>query len=67
MSVSELEPSVRMSISHINTALTYAGRLPDEAGAGALSSFDHHAHEAIHQLRQWAAANNLTVLDRMKT
>lgn len=67
MGIPELEPNVRMSISYIENALNYTRRLYGHSGDSALASFDHHAHEAIHQLRLWAAANDLTVLDRMKT
>lgn len=65
--MSEQEPYVRMSISHIENALNYADRLDRTDYSSALDSFRHHAEEAIHQLRSWAQANEIEILERMKT
>lgn len=67
MSLAEQEPVLRMAISSIENSLDRASQLPRTDYDSSLDSFRHHAEEAIHQLRSWAQANEIEILERMKT
>lgn len=56
------EPFARISISYVESALSYAEQLPRTDYDRAMDSFRHHCHEAIYQLRLWAQASNLEIL-----
>lgn len=67
MHVADQERLTRFAITGIEQALGHVDRLEPTDYDSALDTFEHHAREAIHALREWAKANDIETREGMLT
>lgn len=67
MKVSDVEPLLRFGVTGIQNAMNQVNRLPSTEHDRVIDQANHHMHEAINLLRQWARVNEVEIRESMHT